>query len=540
VGPTRSRLIVAGLVALLAVPLVVALIAVKHPKWYPIWDLALTEMQLRDVGSIHTPLTSVGGRVGAGNELGSHPGPLGFYMMFPAYRVFGASSWAMQVAAVSVHVAAVGAILFLCARRRSLALLLGMAAVLAFLIRATGAELLTQAWNPSLPMLWWIVFLVAVWLVVCGDLPMLPVAIFAGSFCVQNHAGYVVLVTGLAAFAVASVWLPAYTHRTDGRRIHEVRKWTLIAVGVSVAVWIPPVLEQISGEGDNLGILWRHVRNWDEEPVGLWRGFQVVLQHLNPWRLLTDGIFVWIRGSTVPGAVILAVWATMALIAVRLRHAALVRLHAVLAVALLLAVVTISRLGFVFWYLLLWMWGIHALVLLAIGWTLVVVIRRRTTGTARQAATKLAGGAVAATTVVLTVVFAFEAVDVVYDRRDSMVLDALVPQTVSALEREGDRSYFVQWDHATTGALGRGLMNELDRRGFDVGAAAQYRAEVRPHRVMAPEEADAVIAVVGGPDIATWRAAPGVRQIAYVDLTGAQQAGVADGSGTAVFEAPPP
>jgi hypothetical protein len=120
----RSKLVLIALVVLLAVPLVVALVGLRRPNWYPIWDLGLTEMQLRDVGSMHTPLTGFVGRLGVGKERGSHPGPLGFYMMFPAYRRFGASAWAMQIAAVSVHVAAIGTIVWLCWRRRSLGFLL--------------------------------------------------------------------------------------------------------------------------------------------------------------------------------------------------------------------------------------------------------------------------------------------------------------------------------------------------------------------------------------------------------------------------------
>jgi hypothetical protein len=540
----RSALIVVGLVALLTVPLIVALVGLRQPRWYPIWDLALTEMQLRDVGTIHTTLTGVGSRVGVGADLGSHPGPLGFYMMFPAYRLFGATSWAMQVAAVSVHVAAIGTILWMVWRRRSMALLIATAALLAFLIRGLGPEALTQSWNSYLAMLWWVAFLVAVWLVVCGDVRMLPVAIFAGTFCIHNTASYVLLVTGLTMVAIAGVWVPAYRRRRDRQTLNSAIKWSLVAAGVGVAVWLPPLLDQLIGEG-NLGVLWRHFRDWDEDPIGLRGAFDVLLLHLNPWTLLSDGIFsnvfiTTLRESKLPGALLLTAWGAAAVIAVRLRHAALVRLHAVLAVTLILAVVTISRLGNVFWYLLLWLWGTQALLLLAVGWTLAVLVLRRLDVAHRARATKWLSLTAVGAAIALVSLFAVEAVDVQYDRRDSTVLGALVPQTAAALERDRDDRYFVQWDHGTTGAVGRGLMNELDRRGFDVNAAALYRTEVRPHRVIKPADADAVVVVAGGPDVRTWRNRPGVRQIAYVDLTGAQQAELPDRYGTAVFVAPSP
>jgi hypothetical protein len=542
----RSRLIVVGLAVLLVIPLFVALGVLKQPRWYPIWDLALTEMQLRDVGTSHTPLTGPGGRVGALGERGSHPGPLGFYMMTPVYRLLGSTSWAMQIAAASVHVAAVGALLWLVHRRRSLGLALGVTAVLAVLVHGYGPEALTQAWNPYLPLLWWVVFLVSVWSVVCGDIPVLPVAAFAGSLCLQNHASYVVVVSGLGALAVVSIGRRVYRQRKDRGSFRRAAKWSLVALGVAVAVWVPPVIEQLSGSGDNLGILWRHFRNWTEEPVGFQRAFEVLLIHLNPWRLITRDLFIdryFIGGSTLPGGLVLLTWAALAVWAIRLRCASLVRLHAVIAAALVLGVVTISRIGNVFYYLILWVWGITVLLLLAAGWTLSLLVGRHLKEATRQEAATRGRWALAGLAVAFTVVVGVNAAGADYGRRDSAVLDGLVPQVASTLERDHPRSgpYLLVWDEGITGGLGRGLMNELQRRGFEAGAGDFWRAEVKPQRVVTPVEAVAVLALATGPEIRAWRAKPGVRQIAHVDLTIAAQ-GKARGShapGTAVFAGPP-
>ena len=43
------------------------------------------------------------------------------------------------------------------------ACVLGVGAVLAVLLRFYGPEILTQAWNPYMPLAWWLVFIVAVW-----------------------------------------------------------------------------------------------------------------------------------------------------------------------------------------------------------------------------------------------------------------------------------------------------------------------------------------------------------------------------------------
>ena len=150
---------------LLAVPMVVALVVLRHPRWYPLLDLAWTEMRLRDVWSAHPPLLGLAGRIGPFGHQGSHPGPISFYALWPFYQLFGASSWAMEAASVALHVVAIGVMLWIANRRGGLRLVLGLAAVLAVLLRALGAVFLTQAWNPYLPVLWWLVFLLAVWAV---------------------------------------------------------------------------------------------------------------------------------------------------------------------------------------------------------------------------------------------------------------------------------------------------------------------------------------------------------------------------------------
>ena len=52
----RRVLVWGGLFALVALPLVVAAVALRRPPWYPALDMAMTELRLRDVGTRHTPL----------------------------------------------------------------------------------------------------------------------------------------------------------------------------------------------------------------------------------------------------------------------------------------------------------------------------------------------------------------------------------------------------------------------------------------------------------------------------------------------------
>jgi hypothetical protein len=90
-GGRRTAVTVGAITAVLAVPLVIATVAVRSPRWYPLIDLAQIEMRVRDVGLDHPPLVGLGGRIFAGDGTqGSHPGPLSFYLLAPVYRLAAA------------------------------------------------------------------------------------------------------------------------------------------------------------------------------------------------------------------------------------------------------------------------------------------------------------------------------------------------------------------------------------------------------------------------------------------------------------------
>src|SRR5437879_11031154 len=105
----RDRAWIVALVAFLSIPLVIALVALHQPRWYPLLDWAQTEIRVRDVISAHPPLIGLAGRIGPfGVNGGSHPGPLSFYALWPFWRLFGASAYGLQVGNVVLDIAAIG------------------------------------------------------------------------------------------------------------------------------------------------------------------------------------------------------------------------------------------------------------------------------------------------------------------------------------------------------------------------------------------------------------------------------------------------
>lgn len=520
---------------LLAVPVVVALVVQRRHTWFPIADLAQTELRIRDVGGRHTPLMGLAGRIGDYADAGSHPGPLSFWLMAPTYRLLGSTAWAFQVSAAVLHLAAFALALWLAARRRSTTLVLAVAAGLAALTRFYGLPVLFEGWNPYLPVSWWVVFLLAVWAVLDDDLAALPIAILAGSICAQTHLPYVGLVGGLvvALVAVAAIaWWRGRPAEPEERR-RRIR-WVGGSVLLGLLLWTPPLVEQVTGTG-NLGKVIDTLRHPTDAPSGVAEGLKALFGNLDPFGLVAGHLDLsnTPRGSAVPGLLLVLVWVAVAVIALRLRDRLLIAGHAVVAGALALAIVSATRVtGTLWFYLFLWARGLTVVVLVVTAATLVAALRRWRPATAP-------GLAVAAPLVALAVLVGSvgaataDATDGARSEpRLTAALGVLVHETVDALDRPGvlgggrDGRYLVRWiDPLTLGSQGIGLVNELERRGFHVGVDQGFGPGAVRYRVLAPTDATGVLQLVRGPAIAAWDANPAATRIAYVDdRTPAQRA----------------
>jgi hypothetical protein len=520
---------------LVGLPLAVAAGTLRRPQWYPVLDLAMTELRLRDVGTGHTPLIGLPGRIGRNlAEQGSHPGPLSFYLLTPFYRAFGSSAWAMQVATVILNLAALFIALAIAARRGGTRLVIAVGALLALLISGYGVTVLTQPWNPYLPLLWWVVLLLAVWSVACGDICMLPVAVFAGSFCAQTHVPYLGLVGGIGVVAVVTTvqaWRRAVPASPVRRR---VARWAAASLALAVLLWLPPLVDQAIHDPGNLRAIYDHLGTPPEEPVGIRRGGELSLLHLDVSQLVrgtgAGGALPDAssdpEGSIAPGVAVLALWAAAAFASLRLGSRPLVRLHLVVGVGLLVGAVSLGRIfGKEWYYLMLWAWGLTALLLLAIGWTLLAVIGTRVSPTLQRRGAGVATVALLAAVAVSSGRSIADAVDAdPPEPHLSETLGALLPGTIAALEsgdgaatgREG--RYTVMWaDALYFGSQGYGLVSELERAGFDAGAPVAWQVPITDHRVTEPDGATAAIHLATGEFVDRWRAVPEAVEAAYVE-----------------------
>jgi hypothetical protein len=528
----RSTLMVAGL--LLAgggVPLLVALMALRDPRWYPSLDYAMTELRVRDVATSHAPMVGLAGRIHGHGQQASHPGPVSFWLLWPAYKLFGSSGWALQAATAAVNLTALGAALWIAGRRGGRGVLLGVAAALSLLMLGYGIDRLTEPWNPYMPMLWWVVLLLAVWSVACDDLRLLPVAVFAGSFCAQTHVPYIGLVGGLFVFLMVVLGVRARRAEGGGRR--HLLGWGALSLGLLATLWLPSVIDEMRQHPGNLAILRENFAHPTETPIGLGgRAVEVWLADLDLWRLPRPGWSFDVApiGSPVSGLILLGAWAAAVGITWRRRHAApsIWRLHLVVAVALLLGLVSVTRIfGPVWSYLLLWARGTTVLVVVATVWSAASAWAKGPPG--RCPPRWVAGGGVA---VLLTVLVgstawltATAARATMPDPDESTVLAHLVPDTVDALLEGGSPGggsggrYLVQWSDAmAVGSAGYGLVLELERAGVDVGGPANAATNLVPHRVRSPVDATASVTFVRGAEVVErWQSNPDVVEVAYFD-----------------------
>jgi hypothetical protein len=205
----------------------------------------------------------------------------------------------------------------------------------------------------------------------------------------------------------------------------------------------------------------------------------------------------------------------------------------VLTASLVLALVSMSRIfGYLWYYLVLWSWALTALMFLAVGWTVAVLVARRVGAERRVRLARTGSFALGAVVVVMVVLFTVDASDVESpDPRVSLALGQLVRPTVRALDAGDvpgggrDGRYQVTWvDTVNIGGPGYGLLNELEREGFDVGLPDVYSAIVTTDRVLDAKDATAVVHLsVGQRDIDTWRSRPDTVEIASYEPRDARE-----------------
>jgi hypothetical protein len=491
--PGPAVLVVALLVA---VPFVVAIASVVGRHWYPSGDQALLQLRIDDVGGPHTPL------VGAWSRWGwAHPGPALIWALTPFERAFGPTGVLVGTATINL-LAALGAVAV--GHRRGglrLALLVGL--VVALLVNALGLDFLIDPWNPWPAFLPFLLFLLLVWSVTCRDAALLPAAVAVGSFCVQCHVGYLPLVGALLVLALAfSVRAP--------------RRWLAAAALAGLVVWLPPLVQQVTGDDGNLGLLVDYVRHPTEPSAGWEQAFGAMganLRPIGPWVTGDDetGTGEARTGSTVPAVAVLVALAAAGAWARRRGDDDAARLSLVALVACGVGLIATSRVTGVFVpYVLRWWWAVAAVAMLAIV----------------RCTFRRAGSGVAFAALVVVSVAAADGSPAALPLEDvSRAIAAVGSPTEAALD-PGRRYVVRSVDSRWWGAAGAGLFLELEHRGVDVVVEPGPDAALTHGRwrLAEPDEVNGVVTIVDVPDLERgWQAPAGSRRVASWDPLSADE-----------------
>ena len=522
----RTLIVVATVTV--ALPLVVAVIALAQRRWYPVLDLAMTEFRIRDVGTRQTPLIGLPGRIGELPDQGSHPGPLSFWLLAPAYRLFGGSAWAMEVATVSVALVWIGLAMWIGHRRLGRSGIALVAAIIALLTRGFGLSVLTQPWNPYMPLLAWLVVLLAAWAVLDGDDMMLIPLVAAASFAAQTHIPYLLMAGAIGLLAVGVVLVrwwrarsseerasPATQCPRDDRRVRRAlagtaRRPASAGPGQHHASSRPL---RVPGRGaDRIrrrhpadaspsgrrGRPSRTPRGTGTIPRGGFRSRRSDLgrgdrpRRCGSWRSLSrfaSGTTPWSR--SIPCSPFTLVLTTMSM----------------------------SRIfGQRWYYLTLWAWVTTTLLVVATLWTAVVWLRSRDSGHRRvphPSPHRRHRSASAAVVLTASMIVLAPSTDHPEEYLGD-TLGELVEPTAAALDPDG--TYVVEWKDAYFfGSQAFGLVNELRRAGYDVGAGEFWTVPITASRVVPTGTADSALVFVTGGFVEQWRADDRFVELATVD-----------------------
>lgn len=510
-------------VALVAVPFVVAALSVVGTHWNPAGDQAIEVMRIRDVGTAHTPLLGQWSRWSW-----AHPGPLTFWLLAPFARSLGNDGVLLGTAVLNLA-AAIGVVLVAARIAPAAAVLAG--AMTGILAHAVGLDFLIYLWNPWAAFFPFLLFLVLVWVVRAGRPQWLAAAVGVGSFVLQSHTGYLALTAGLLALAAAGTVRAAIRWRSgaddpdavEARR--RARRRLGAAVLVGIVLWIPPLIQEVTGDPGNLTAIERYASG--DAPTAGWDAavgtMGVQLRPAGPW--VTDdeqsAVGFERQGSAWIALATIATAAGLGALAFRRGHRAAGQLAIVALSAVGLALVSTARVtGFLLPYVIGFWRPVAAVTYLSIVWSALTLVARRDAwrATAAAALALLAG---------LAVIAVADAPASPPIPALSRAIGAVGPPTAAALRPHG--RYLVDGqDNATLNGGVAGLALYLEARGHRVFLPHEKLAALRfgGFRLADAAAVDGRILLVARSALrAGWSMPSGARLVARFDpLSRAQRA----------------
>lgn len=241
-------------------PIVVAAARAVHRGWLPVGDDAFAAIRGHDVFSADVPLLGTWSSASLwAHRMINHPGPLQFDLAAVPVRLFGPGA-GLASATAALNVASIVAVAWFGRRLVGARAATLIMVFTAGLVWAMGSELLYDPWSQYAPVLPFLAFLFCAWSVASGRGSAWPALLFAGSFVLQTHLSYVLLVPGLIAWAGIG-WVIALRRSQRDRpdawgddRRRQVRG-AMVGVATLALCWAQPLYQQLTGSPANLSAM---------------------------------------------------------------------------------------------------------------------------------------------------------------------------------------------------------------------------------------------------------------------------------------------
>jgi hypothetical protein len=232
-------------VALAALPLVVAMIRALVGHWIPVGENATMAIRARDVLTADHPWVGTMSSASLTSaESVNHPGPLLFDLLAAPVRAFGSGvGLVLGVFAINLLALVTAArAAFVTGGRRFLVWAMVGAAGLSW---SLGSALLIDPWNPHVVLMSFYALLVCAAAVGAGQIRWLSWMVGFGSLVLQTHVSYIALVP-VVFLASLGLFVWGRRHQAfDG----EWRRPAVVAGLWFAVLWAQPVAQQFFGSG---------------------------------------------------------------------------------------------------------------------------------------------------------------------------------------------------------------------------------------------------------------------------------------------------
>ncbi|CAA9226456.1 MAG: hypothetical protein AVDCRST_MAG20-991 [uncultured Acidimicrobiales bacterium] len=493
-GPTRgrgrrARAAALGLTIVALLPVLVVVVTRTGRDYLPVQDLAYIDLRVRDVWSGNLPLT------GPYSRGFNHPGPMLFWLIGVPSGLLGSPAWATLVGGAVLQGVAIAGSAALAWRRGGLAVVLAI--LLALHLGYPGGYLFLHHWNPNIAFPFLALYLLLLWSVSLGERRLLPWTVVVGTFLLQSHVGYLLLV-GLPA-----AWTAWVVGRDAGGLWAALRAWARplrTSAIVGAVLWSPVVIEQVadSGRTGNLTKTWRYFTESEDPVSGLETGLGLWATEFRlppPWfggDQPTAGLSPSVLPSSLAWLLVPAVLICVAAWCNRRRPSrSASRFASLMVVASACGIVAMSGLrGETIEYLFIWR-SLLATMLLA---SLVLLVAP-TLGLHRR---RYVAGAVAVVAVGVLLVEVWGTTRYVArsDRGQVLPYEPVAADVVEQLEDEGPPPGPVLIRGSGLGGIMEGVFDELDRQGVPMRVDREWGYKWGHGRVATPAEVDAVWYIV--------------------------------------------